>query len=253
MPALDAYLHYRIVDVSTLKELARALAPRRAARASPGRASTRRSPTSTSRSRSCKHYRAHVPARRSRPPGSVTPHARPAARALHRALPLGHALARRASRDSVGSNTRSRDPQRGDLGLVASRSPRRGPRGRPRRAPSSRSPSGARTGTPRQVGLHLHRAGCWRWRRRRRAAPSTRCPNRRAIASISSAALEGDRLERRARDVRRVVPRVRPDDGAARVRIPVRRAQADERGHEIHAAAVGDARARALRRRPTSR
>ena len=37
------------------------------------------------------------------------------------------------------------------------------------------------------------------------------------------------------------------DDGAARVRIPVRRAEAGERRHEVHAAVVGDAAPRAAR------
>ena len=43
-----------------------------------------------------------------------------------------------------------------------------------------------------------------------------------------------------------------PDDGAARVRIPVRRAQAGEGRHEVDAAVVGHRRAPAPRRRTTA-
>src|SRR5439155_24183652 len=52
MPQLEAYFHYRNLDVSTLKELVRRWKPE-AARASSRKASTRRAPTCSSRSRSC--------------------------------------------------------------------------------------------------------------------------------------------------------------------------------------------------------
>ena len=51
--------------------------------------------------------------------------------------------------------------------------------------------------------------------------------------------LEGDAFERRAGDVAARGAAGDADDGAARVRVPVRRAQAGERRHEIHAAVVG--------------
>ena len=52
MPKLEAFFHYRNLDVSTLKELARALAARAPRRLPARRRRTRRSPTSTSRSTS---------------------------------------------------------------------------------------------------------------------------------------------------------------------------------------------------------
>ena len=53
--------------------------------------------------------------------------------------------------------------------------------------------------------------------------------------------LEGDRFQSGARDVAGVRSARETDDRAARVRVPVRRPQAGERGHEIDAAGIGDA------------
>ena len=58
--------------------------------------------------------------------------------------------------------------------------------------------------------------------------------------------LEGDALERGAGDVAGGRAAREPDDRAARVGIPVRRAQAGERGHEVDAAAVGHRRRQRL-------
>src|SRR5438270_1657086 len=53
------------------------------------------------------------------------------------------------------------------------------------------------------------------------------------------ATLEGDRLQRGARQMRPRGAAREPEDGAARVLIPVRGAEADEGRHEVHAARVG--------------
>ena len=53
MPELDAFLHYRMVDVSSVKELARRWYPRTTSRARPSTAGTERWPTSGRASRSC--------------------------------------------------------------------------------------------------------------------------------------------------------------------------------------------------------
>src|SRR6266446_5013800 len=53
------------------------------------------------------------------------------------------------------------------------------------------------------------------------------------------AALEGDRLQRGARQMRPRGAAREPENGAACVRIPVRRAEPDEGRHEVHAARVG--------------
>ena len=81
MPQLDAYLHYRMVDVSSIKELARRWYPR-VYFATPGSsgAATARSPTSERASRSCattarpSSCPSRAPTRRPRgrpPPGSA--------------------------------------------------------------------------------------------------------------------------------------------------------------------------------------
>ena len=58
MPTLESFLHYRIVDVSSIKELVAALVPPRLLQR-PGQvaATTGRSPTSRRASRSCRYYR----------------------------------------------------------------------------------------------------------------------------------------------------------------------------------------------------
>ena len=83
------------------------------------------------------------------------------------------------------------------------------------------------------------------------APPSTRSsvsamPESAAIASISSALWNAIASSVARARCARVVPRVMPDDGAARVRIPVGRAQPRERGHEEDAAGVGHARGERL-------
>ena len=65
--------------------------------------------------------------------------------------------------------------------------------------------------------------------------------------------LERDALERGAGDVRRRRAARDADDRAARVRVPVRRAEAGERRHEVDAAGVGDARGERLDLRRASR
>ena len=88
----------------------------------------------------------------------------------------------------------------------------------------------------------------WIWRSRSFAAapPSTRSsesatPESRLDGLDDVPRLEGDRLERRARDVRSVGAACEAEDRAARVGVPVRRAQADERGDDVDAVGVGDA------------
>ena len=66
------------------------------------------------------------------------------------------------------------------------------------------------------------------------------------IAVEHVGALERDRLERGARDVRRGGAAREAEDRAARVGVPVRRAEAGERRHEIDAAVVGHARGERL-------
>ena len=123
MPAFDAYLHYRIVDVSTLKELAKRWNPDVLAGRREGRHATRRSPTCTSRSRSCATTAA---------PSCAPPEARRADSGL--ALP-SRASARpraaiRASRVAAASRASVRLERRG-----------RAPRARRSRASSFQKPT----------------------------------------------------------------------------------------------------------------
>ena len=53
MQTLESFLHYRIVDVSSIKELSRRWFPRAYFRPPPSAATTARSPTSRRASRSC--------------------------------------------------------------------------------------------------------------------------------------------------------------------------------------------------------
>ena len=71
MPALDAHLHYRIIDVSSIKELARRWYPRVYFTPQPRTAATARWPTSWRASRSC----ATTAPRCSFPSLARTPHA----------------------------------------------------------------------------------------------------------------------------------------------------------------------------------
>ena len=164
------------------------------------------------------------------------------ARAAAQLRTRGHRRARSAGRlrhwpaSVVRRSSRSRPPGRRDTR---------------RRARSSRSPSGRTTGTPRRSAWNCIS------RSLRAAPPSTRssveprCPS--PPASRRARRRPGRRClrARRGRVCRRSCPRVMPDDRAARVRIPVRRAQAREGRHEVDAAAVRHASRRAPRRRRT--
>ena len=95
------------------------------------------------------------------------------------------------------------------------------------------------------------------------APPSTRSsrsgsPARRLDRAHGVDRLVGDRLERRARDVRAAAAAREPDDRAARVRVPVRRAESGQRRHEVHAVVASSRRAscsvsaaRSMIRRPS--
>ena len=89
-----------------------------------------------------------------------------------------------------------------------------------------------------QVGLKLHQEGVGR-----AAAVDLQhagwAGRPRAIASARSRDWIGDALQRGARHVRARGAARQADQQAARVHVPVRRAQPDERGHEVHAAVVG--------------
>ena len=69
------------------------------------------------------------------------------------------------------------------------------------------------------------------------------------IAAMQIAGLVADALQRRARDFLARRAARQADDGAARVAVPMRRAEAGEGGHQIDAAARGRPRRRARRPR----
>ena len=104
--------------------------------------------------------------------------------------------------------------------------------------------------TFKQIGLELqqHRVG-------RRAAIHLQRRQRQLRFRLHHlehvARLIRHRIDRRARDVRHLGVARQADDDAARARIPVRRAEPDERRHEVHAVGVGHLAPSASRRRPT--
>ena len=94
-------------------------------------------------------------------------------------------------------------------------------------------------------------AGRWPSRRHRRAVRRSGCAASFCMATSTSALWKAIASSAARAMCARVVPRVRPDDRAARVGVPVRAAEAGERGHEIDAAANRARWPRAPRRRPT--
>ena len=103
-----------------------------------------------------------------------------------------------------------------------------------------------------EVGLELEQQVVGRGAAVDAERVAARSPASAAIASRTSATWKAiDSSVARASSAR-PVPRVMPDDRAARVGIPVRRAEPGERGHEVHAAGVGDA-TRPAPRRPSAR
>ena len=78
LPELDAYLHYRLVDVSSIKELARRWYPRATSRLPPSTAATGHWPTSWRASRSsgttARRCSCRSPARTARPHGEIAAH-----------------------------------------------------------------------------------------------------------------------------------------------------------------------------------
>ena len=102
----------------------------------------------------------------------------------------------------------------------------------------------------RAVGLELHEQVV-----RRRAAVDAQFRERHAGVALHRVdhvgGLKGDRFERGAREVRARRAAREPDDRAARVRIPVRRAEPGERGHEAARRRCRRRCARALRRPPS--
>ena len=150
----------------------------------------------------------------------------PSARPLHRAPPARVARLARRGR-MAGVNLRSSCPAAAEV-AGSSRAPRPARPGRRRRAPWSRSPTGAAPRTPS--------TSAWNWQRKSLAAapPSTRSAVSGTPASAAHgvqhvAGLVGDGLERGARQVRARGAAREADDRAARVRVPVGRAEARRR------------------------
>ncbi len=150
--------------------------------------------------------------------------ARPVARPLHRSLPSfvrAFAVRRVGLRRELGVEL----PGLGDL-LRARPHAFRQP-GEERRAEPGRlrvPPGAARRRRADRPGTG--RADPSPPRRRRRAAPSSDTPASRAIVSTTSRVWYAIASTAARARCARVVPRVMPDDRAARVRIPVRRAEA---------------------------
>ncbi len=214
MPAFDNYLHYRIVDVSTLKELAKRWRPDVLA----GLTKEGRHEALADIQESIeelRHYRRTFlrepePAETADACAHVASSAQSRERATARFQPARRAPA--ASRDSCGSNTRSRDQS-----AAISPSSSQNPTARPARyaAPSAvvSVTRGRTTGTPRKFACICMR------RLLAVAPPSTRSSVRAmalsaAMASISSALWKAiaSRVARArcARVVPRVIPTIAP-------------------------------------------
>ena len=164
---------------------------------------------------------------------------RPALGARYRLVPV---LARSSAACAAGifGSKRRSTRQLGRRPRRSSTSRRRGRRDTRRRAPWFRVTFGRTTGTPSTsacicmsrslargaaVDAQFGRAAC------RRPAASLRARRRLWNAMLRA---------RRARCAPRSLPRVRPTIDAARVGIPVRRAEPGERGDEVDAATVGN-------------
>ena len=150
--------------------------------------------------------------------------------------------------DVATSSARHRRRERRLLGPRARR-PRRARPTRPRRCPARYAAPSAVVSCTAGAAHRRRRAGRpgtgtagpSRSRRRRRAARRARVPLAAVIASTTSRGLERHRLDDGAGEVRAAGAAREAEDRAARVRVPPRRAEAGERGHEHDAAGVGDA------------
>src|SRR5258706_10902282 len=245
MPAFDAYLHYRIVDVSTLKELARRWRPDvLASLAKEGRHEALADVYESIEE--LRHYRRHFlnvepPAGAACRPQSRF--ARPFARAFDGAFPRIEPFSRRRAGERRLENAIAR-PERGDLGFILPESDRE-----PREVRCAER-RGLRDARPhhrnaQQVRLDLHEEVVG-GRPTADAQPGERDAGVGGHRFDQLRALEGDGFERGARQVRpRGSPRD-PDDGAARMRVPIGSAQPRKRGHEVHAARIGHARGQRL-------
>ena len=159
---------------------------------------------------------------------------RPAARPLDGALPAG---VERLARVRAACAARSASPPGACACELVRRSrPEADARDRrERRGPSAvtSSSAGRSTGTPSTSAWNCIRksfaAGAAVDAQRRRA----RCPESCRDALDDVARLVGDRLERRAHEVLARRAAREPDERAARALVPVRRAEPDERGHEV--------------------
>ena len=134
-----------------------------------------------------------------------------------------------------GSKRAAAAPDRGDLGLVAPEAD--GEAGEVRRAERRRlGRRGAHDGPLQHVGLDLHQQVV-----RDGAAVDAQLVHAHAGLALHQLddveRLQRDRLQRRARDVRGRRAARDADDRAARVHVPVRRAEAGERGHDVDAVA----------------
>ena len=142
-------------------------------------------------------------------------------------------------------------PLPGDLLRPTTRSRPPAPPGTPRRARWSRSRPAARPGTPSRSAWNCISASLVD------APPSTRS-SASAMPAVAVDRVEQvghlvrDALDGGARDVAGGRAARDADDGAARVGVPVRRAESREGRHQVDAAVVGHRRRQAPRRPTTS-